>query len=278
MGIYTLAERKILALSQLRLGPNKTWLYGSVQPLLDALKLIKKKNSLNRKFFLILVYFFCCFIFIISIFLWLSVPFKRWASSKSLVVFWVLTIIRLSRFTILILGWNSAGKYSLLGRVRRICQTIRLEINLTIIIFRYFLLLRSLRLVLSNVKIFYLNIIFYLLTFFIIILIETHRAPFDISEGEREIVSGYNTEFRSILFILIFLSEYSNLIFLRIFIRFMLLYKHILFFSLIMLLVLIVRTCFPRLRYDLIINYSWLKILPCVIFMSIIRLSNKTHI
>lgn len=278
VGFYTLLERKILALRQTRLGPNKNWYYGIIQPLLDALKLIKKTLRLNIKLSLRLTYVFCFLMLILSLFIWLSIPFKRWSNRKSLIVFWLLSLVRFRSFIVLILGWRSIRKYSYIGRIRSVCQTISLEIILTSILLRWFLLLRSLNLNSIKYSTAYLNLRVYLGIMFIVALIETHRAPFDLAEGEREIVRGYNTEFRRIMFVTIFLSEYSNLLFIRVFLVFLGFGRCSIFLFVLVSFTLLVRRCFPRLRYDILIKYTWIHMLPSIIFISLYLLSHKVFI
>lgn len=262
VGFFTLLERKILALTQNRLGPTKVLFYGLGQPLIDGLKLFKKSLNYNLKISFILFNIFCGFMLFMRFFLWLSIPFKNWASRKSYVIFWVLTIIRLNRFSVLMLGWSSIRKYSFMGSMRRICQVLSLEIILTILFISYFFLFNSTILFSFKFMKIWMLLWPYFCLFFIIIILETHRAPFDLSEGEREIVRGYNTEFRGVLFILIFLSEYFNLLFISFLLCSIILFKSLPLLSFVAGLTLLLRSCFPRVRYDVLIRYRWLKLLP----------------
>lgn len=263
--MVTLLERKLLGLRQIRFGPNKTRIFGVIQPILDGLKLIKKTRVWNFKINILFFNMTCYFILLVRIYLWLSFPFKAWVSNKSILVFWVLFLIGVSRFFVLILGWRSFRKYSLLGRIRRVRQVISLEVLIIILFLCYFIALNSLSLL--NIK---FSIIFIALGVLIlrVIILETHRAPFDLSEGERELVRGYNIEFRRILFILIFLSEYNTLVFFSLFWSFI--FRKMFWSFFILFILLIIRTCFPRVRYDYIINYTWVVLLPASVFLSLL--------
>ena len=269
---YTLLERKLLRLSQLRLGPNKQRFYGILQPILDGLKLFKKTERKNHKIYF---YFFSLrsiFILRISFIFWRGYPFKVWINKTSR-FFWILILIGLMRFFILILGWRSFNKYSLLGSLRRISQIISLEV-LTVIIMVVYLILLNKRCLSLREGLFWGSSIFLIFIYFVAFLIEVQRTPFDTAEGERELVRGYNTEFRALFFVFIFLSEYINILFFSGFIA-ILIRKSWILWAISMQAMLLTRACFPRVRYDFLIEYAWLKILPLTICLAFIISSIK---
>lgn len=258
IGFFTLLERKILRLTQNRIGPNKTSIIGVIQPILDGVKLFKKLNLFNVKLNIIIFNSSCVLIFIVSFLLWIAIPFLFWCN-KSLILLWILLIYSTLRFFILILGWSSLRKYGYLGSIRRISQIIRLEVVITVIIFIPFIILSKIFLEKIN------NVIFLILIrliFFILIVAESQRAPIDLAEGERELVSGYNTEFRRIIFTLIFLSEYRRLIFNSGILSFIWFNFNLIIWIIFLLLLLIIRSCYPRLRYDNLINFFWIHLVP----------------
>lgn len=262
VGFFTLLERKILRLSQLRLGPNKTLFMGLIQPILDGVKLIKKIMIVNIKVYQSLFFLTSFLILFNRILLWISFSFYLWRN-KSLYVLWILLIFGISMFVILLIGWSSINKYRILGGIRRLTQVLRFEVLFSLLILINCFLLSSLS--------FKKNLIFLnfplMLILFILIIIEVQRTPIDLSEGERELVRGYNIEYRRFLFILVFLGEYSILVFFSLI--FLKLFSLINIFSWVinLLIFLILRRSFPRIRYDQLLNFSWIKLLPLVILI-----------
>jgi NADH:ubiquinone oxidoreductase subunit H len=146
----------------------------------------------------------------------------------------------------------SKRKYSILGSLRFCSQSIRFEI-----IFFFFMFII---IILFQCFVFFFNFNFFLLFyyfffFFIIIMVELNRAPFDFSEGERELVRGFNVEFRSLLFVIIFIREYGFLIFFRVFIIYFFFFGFLFFCFFLIFFFLYIRSCFPRYRYDLLMRF-----------------------
>lgn len=270
IAIFTLLERKLLRVIQLRLGPNKILFYGRFQPILDGVKLFKKLHLINFKTNKRLYFGISFIILLISLFIWIVIPFYFW-NKKILLIFWILIVFGLRAFIILIVGWVSFSKYGVLGSNRRVIQVLRFEINFTLLLmipFVYNFILNMKYVIRRSLFILSIFIIFILFT------VETQRTPADLSEGERELVSGYNTELNSLLFTRIFLAEYRNIISLII----ILLYRHsyMSFLNILLFLnfILIIRACFPRIRYDILIKLRWLILSPIIIvywFIMLIR-------
>jgi NADH:ubiquinone oxidoreductase subunit H len=177
-------------------------------------------------------------------------------------------------FSVLLSGWSSNSKYSLIGRLRSIAQSISYEavIRTLIVIFCYLLFSYS---IFNFTYLSSVVFMFILPVWFICILAETHRAPFDFRESESELVSGFNTEYSGAYFAFLFLSEYSILLFscfliVYIFLLsfvFVLDFVFILIFSLMFSYLFIwVRITYCRFRYDLLIIFAWKTILPFVLF------------
>lgn len=275
ISFFTLLERKVLGYAQLRKGPNKVGLIGLLQPFSDALKLFRKELNIIRISNLYPFLFAPVISLVLSLILWLIYP-----SSSSIIItnFRILLFLCVSRlrvYTTLAAGWTSNSKYSLLGALRGIAQTISYEVRISLILLRCLLALGSL----NFSFIFQYNFlgIFFLffplfLVWFTTMLAETNRTPFDFAEGESELVSGFNTEYRRVTFALIFMAEYlnilvinlfSSLLFIRFFSVFILKDLILIFYTLFFSFIFIwVRGSFPRMRYDRLINLTWKRFLP----------------
>jgi NADH-ubiquinone oxidoreductase chain 1 len=212
VAFFTLFERKVIGLFHLRLGPNKVSFIGIVQPLLDALKLFTKQGLTPLRANKFVYHLAPQIGLFLAYFVWLTLPniYLIVSINYSLVLFFCVGSVIV--FSVLISGWSSNSKYSLIGRLRSVAQSISYEsvfrtliVLLIILIFSYSI--RSL-FVQSSVLFLLLLPIWTICT-----LAETHRAPFDFSESESELVSGFNTEYSGANFAFIFLSEYAVLLY-----------------------------------------------------------------
>lgn len=275
MSFFTLLERKVLGYIQLRKGPNKVGLIGILQPFSDALKLFRKELVVPS-----ISNFFCFLIspvlsLILALLLWFMYPSRRILYIIPFRVLYFFCISRLRVYCTLGAGWSSNSKYSLLGSLRGIAQTISYEVSIALIILRILLIKLSLSFNYIYYESFFRGFVIFIPLFFIwftTILAETNRTPFDFAEGESELVSGFNTEYRGSTFALIFIAEYLNiiiislltsLIFMPFFsfgvIKDFLLIFYTLFFSFVFIWV---RGRFPRFRYDQLISLTWKGFLP----------------
>lgn len=154
-------------------------------------------------------------------------------------------------YIILLRGVFRKSKYSFLGSVRSRSQRVSFEVIFFFFLFIYILFLQRLQFF------FLFNFLFFFSLFFFInlILAELNRAPFDFSEGERELVSGYNLEFSSLLFVLFFLREYGFIIFFSILLANIFFFGFKFFIFIFIFLLLIIRSSYPRYRYDLMIGF-----------------------
>lgn len=266
IAFFTLLERKILGYSQLRKGPNKVSIIGLLQPFADAMKLFSKEIVLLKKRNLILFILAPAGRLFFNLILWSLFPFLRQPSyiNFNILIFVCVSGIRV--YFIIIAGWASNSKYALLGRIRSLAQIISYEVRIIFIIISICILANSFSFVeLEKVKSIAAIIFFPIVIPWIIsILAETNRAPFDLPEGEAELVSGFNVEYRAGLFALIFMAEYSNVLIFRVISR-------ILFFSRINLLVfslviasltLWIRATLPIIRYDQLMYIAWKCFIP----------------
>lgn len=283
IAFFTLLERKILGYIQLRKGPNKVGLIGIPQPLADAAKLFTKE--LNKPTNANIIPFIVAPILalFLALIMWTLYPY----SSASLMIKWgiilFLSLSRINVYTTLFSGWASNRKYSLLGALRRIAQTISYEVRIALVILTPIVLISTLRLnAFSKLRSFALSLILWplLITWIITSLAETNRTPFDLAEGESELVSGFNTEYRSGTFALIFMAEYINIIAIGIITRALFIsisvlnpindINIILTLSSVSVLFIWARGAYPRIRYDKLIRLTWKQFLPITLVVIII--------
>jgi len=212
VAFYTLFERKVIGRFHLRLGPNKTSFVGLVQPLLDALKLFGKQTITPLRANKLVYNMAPILALLLSLFVWITLPNYYFLISinYSIVLFFCLGSILV--FAVLIAGWSSNSKYSLIGRLRSVAQSISYEsVFRTLIVILIVLITSfSIRSLFTQSSILFL---FFFPIWFICTLAETHRAPFDFAESESELVSGFNTEYSGAYFSFIFLSEYMMLLY-----------------------------------------------------------------
>jgi len=269
VAFLTLIERKLLRYIQLRKGPNKLGIIGILQPFSDAIKLIFKEIYIIKKLNYLVYLFSPIFRFILIIIIWIIYPFYRNLITIRLRLLYLICCFRLGAYRLFISGWSSNSSYSILGSIRSLAQSISYEVSLSIIIIIPIFIINYIDI--RNLFNYNFKLIIFLwpirLLFLIRIIAELNRTPFDFSEGESELVSGFNIEYIRSGFILIFLSEYARIIFLRY--LFILFYRggfiNLIFFIkifLIIFLIIWIRGTIPRFRYDLLIYICWLIILP----------------
>lgn len=189
-------------------------------------------------------------------------------------IIYLICCLRIGGYSILISGWSSNSFYSIIGAIRSLSQSISYEVNLSILILIILFLIERFNLnIFLNLNINLINLIYLWplrLIFFFTLIAELNRTPFDFSEGESELVSGFNTEYIRGGFILIFLSEYIRILFLRFLfcIFYISNFRNIIFYVyliIIVFLIIWIRGTIPRFRYDLLIYLCWLIILPFVL-------------
>lgn len=279
IAFFTLLERKILGYSQSRKGPNKIRLSGLLQPAGDGVKLFTKETTIlsssNN------------YIFLRSPLIALMLAILFWSLSPNFSQsHWLhypiplfLCISRLAVYPIMLAGWASNTKYSLVGAHRRVAQTVSYEVRMALILVTTLIIYKSFKLTFLLTDEFKIWDVFPILPiiWFRTALAETNRSPYDLAEGERELVSGFNTEYGGPEFAFIFIAEYLNILFISMLTALIFTSPEIvpwfIGFSWYTIVIaagfIIVRTSFPRLRYDRLINITWTSYLPLSLILII---------
>jgi NADH-quinone oxidoreductase subunit H len=288
----TYAERKVLALVQLRRGPNVVGPFGLLQPIADGLKLLTKETIIptnaNRVVFLAAP----MVTFILSLVAWAVIPFDAGVvlANINVGVLYLFAISSLGVYGIIMAGWASNSKYPFLGALRSAAQMVSYEVSIGFVIITVLIVAGSLNLtqVVESQRgsgWFWNWYAFGLLApmavvFFISALAETNRVPFDLPEGESELVAGFFAEYSSMSFGLFFLGEYANIILMSTTTTIFFLggwlspvpyppftwvpgpFWFLLKVLFVVFLFLLVRATFPRFRYDQLMRLGWKVFLP----------------
>nr|YP_010692482.1 NADH dehydrogenase subunit 1 [Pareronia hippia]WBV74635.1 NADH dehydrogenase subunit 1 [Pareronia hippia] len=288
VAFLTLLERKVLGYIQIRKGPNKMGIMGILQPFSDGIKLFNKEQVYLNYSNYIYYYFSPILGFFLSLIIWMVIPyyFNFLMFNLGFLFFFCCTSVGV--YILLIAGWSSNSNYSLLGGLRAVAQTISYEVSMALILCSILIMLMEfnmVKLMLYQEKVWF---IFFMLPLgmcmFSSMLAETNRTPFDFAEGESELVSGFNIEYSSGGFALIFLAEYSSILFMSMF--FILLYMggyglsvwFYLKLTFISFLFIWVRGTLPRYRYDKLMYLCWKVYLPISLSMLMLFLGIKMFI
>nr|AYW03867.1 NADH dehydrogenase subunit 1 [Anomaloglossus leopardus] len=285
VAFLTLIERKVLGYMQHRKGPNIVGPTGLLQPIADGVKLFIKEPirpaTASQTLFLLTP----VLAFTLAMIIWAPLPMPLPYSEMNLGILFILALSSLTVYSILGSGWASNSKYALIGALRAVAQTISYEVTLALILLCIILL--SGNFTLQNFNISQEPMWFIIPTWplafmwFISTLAETNRAPFDLTEGESELVSGFNVEYAGGPFALFFLAEYANILMMNTISSIIFLGSSILlnpssttitlitkaaFLSMIFLWV---RASYPRFRYDQLMHLVWKNFLPLTLALTI---------
>jgi NADH-quinone oxidoreductase subunit H len=218
VAFFTVAERKIMGAIQRRRGPNVIGFIGLLQAIADGLKLLVKETILPSNSNLGIFLLAPVLSFILSLIGWAVIPFSHTIvlADINLGILYIFAISSLNVYGLILAGWASNSKYAFLGALRSTAQMISYEISIGFIVLSIAVCVGSLNLskiILAQKEVWLLIPLFPLFVmFYISMLAETNRHPFDLPEAEAELVSGYNVEYSAMTFALFFLGEYSNML------------------------------------------------------------------
>ncbi len=282
----TYAERKVLAAMQLRVGPNMVGPFGLLQPFADAIKMLMKETIIPSGASRVLFVMAPIITFTLAMLAWAVIPVNDgWAIADINVgILYLFAISSLGVYGIIIAGWASNSKYAFLGALRSAAQMVSYEVSIGLVIVTVLLCVGSLNLteiVRAQQGLWFVIPLFPMfVVFFISALAETNRAPFDIPEGESELVAGFFVEYSSMTFALFFLGEYANMILMSALATILFLggwYPPLdiaplnwvpgpVWFALkvaaCLFVFIWVRATFPRFRYDQLMRLGWKIFLP----------------
>ncbi len=307
----TMAERKIIGYMQGRIGPNRVGWMGIMQPIVDALKLLLKEGIVPTKSSRYLFLIAPLVSFTAALVTWAIVPFQPGVvlANINAGVLFILAVTSLGVYGILIAGWASNSKYAIFGALRSAAQTISYEIAMGFALVGVLLAANTMNL--SQIVLaqqgnifhwFWLPLFPLFVVYWISGVAETNRAPFDVAEGESEIVAGFHIEYSGISFALFFLAEYASMILISaLAVIFFLggwlspfagipVVEHwfafvpgmiwfLLKMTIFLYLYLWMRATFPRYRYDQIMRLGWKVLIPVtLVWIVVVGLMVELHV
>nr|BBD71092.1 NADH dehydrogenase subunit 1 [Trichonotus filamentosus] len=293
VAFLTLIERKVLGYMQLRKGPNIVGPYGLLQPIADGVKLFIKEPVRPSSSSPLLFLLAPMLALTISLLLWAPIPLPYPLADLNLSILFILALSSLAVYSILGSGWASNSKYALIGAIRAVAQTISYEVSLGLLLLSIIVLSGGFNLHALNItqESIWLVIPAWPLAamWYISTLAETNRAPFDLTEGESELVSGFNVEYAGGPFAMFFLAEYANILLMNTLSAALFLgAMHIPTFpvltsinimtkaAILSIVFVWIRASYPRFRYDQLMHLTWKNFLPLALALVMWHLSLPT--
>ena len=283
---FTIVERKLMGSIQRRKGPNVIGFLGLLQPLSDGLKLFVKETILPSNSNVYMFLLAPVISFVLSLIGWAVIPISQYIliSDLNLGVLYLFSVSSLSVYGLIIAGWSSNSKYPFLGSLRSAAQMISYEVSIGFIIVNVCVCSGSFNLsniVLAQEKVWYIiPLLPMFIIFYVSMLAETNRHPFDLPEAEAELVSGYNVEYSAMTFALFFLGEYANMLLMSAFSAILFLGGWLPLFNICtfyfipgsvwfsakmiigVIFFILTRAALPRYRYDQLMYIGWKSFLP----------------
>lgn len=286
IAFFTIAERKVMASIQRRKGPNVTGFWGTLQAIADGLKLIFKEVIIPFRANWVLFLAAPSVTLLVGLLIWAFIPFSdiNYLSNFDFSLLFIYALSSIGVYGVIGAGWASNSKYAFLGSLRSAAQLISYEISIGLLLLPIAICSSSFNLITiveqqKNSIWYFIPLLPICVVFFISVLAETNRAPFDLPEAEAELVAGFNVEYSAMTFALFFLAEYSNMMWLSVIITICffggwlsplplvsdsaiwLILKSLVF----CFLIIKVRANYPRYRYDQLMNLGWKIFLPVAI-------------